>query len=98
MPGRIRANGMAIVLFINQVIAFAMADAFLPLQKAYGYAPLLYALAFFAFIYFLTAVFLLPETKGKSLEEIERLFDRHTPVRSAASRHERASYRCHKEI
>ena len=98
MPGRIRANGMAIVLFINQVIAFAMADAFLPLQKAYGYAPLLYALAFFAFIYFLTAVFLLPETKGKSLEEIERIFDRHTPVRSAASRHERASYRRHKEI
>jgi hypothetical protein len=85
MPGRIRANGMAIALFINQVIAFAMADAFLPLQKAYGYAPLLYVLALFAFIYFLTAVFLLPETKGKSLEEIERLFDHHAPVHLAMS-------------
>ena len=85
MPGRIRANGMAIALFINQVIAFAMADAFLPLQKTYGYAPLLYVLALFAFIYFLTAVFLLPETKGKSLEEIERLFDHHAPVHLAMS-------------
>jgi sugar porter (SP) family MFS transporter len=76
MPGRIRANGMAIALFLNQMVAFAIADAFLPWQKACGYAVVFYCLAFFAFLYFLTAVFLLPETKGKTLEEIERYFTR----------------------
>ncbi|MBO7688458.1 MAG: MFS transporter [Kiritimatiellae bacterium] len=74
MPGRIRANGMAIALFVNQMVAFAIADAFLPWQKACGYAVVFYSLAFFAFLYFLAAAFLLPETKGKTLEEIERSF------------------------
>ena len=76
MPSRIRANGMAIALFANQVVAFAIADAFLPWQKACGYAAVFYSLAFFALVYYLTATFLLPETKGKTLEEIERHFAR----------------------
>ena len=74
MPGRIRANGMAVALFVNQMVAFAIADAFLPWQKACGYATVFYCLAGFAFLYFLTAVFLLPETKGKTLEEIEEFW------------------------
>ena len=78
MPSRIRANGMAIALFVNQMVAFAIADAFLPWQKACGYAVVFYSLAFFAFLYYLAAAFLLPETKGKTLEEIERYFlERH---------------------
>ena len=76
MPGRIRANGMAIALFVNQMVAFAIADAFLPWQKACGYAVVFYSLAGFAFLYFLVATFLLPETKGKTLEEIEAHFAR----------------------
>jgi len=74
MPSRIRANGMSIALFVNQMVAFAIADAFLPWQKACGYAVVFYSLAGFAFLYFLTATFLLPETKGKTLEEIEAYF------------------------
>ena len=74
MPSRIRANGMSIALFVNQMVAFAIADAFLPWQKACGYAVVFYSLAGFAFLYFLTATFLLPETKGKTLEEIEAFF------------------------
>ena len=76
MPSRIRANGMSIALFVNQMVAFAIADAFLPWQKACGYAVVFYSLAGFAFLYFLTATFLLPETKGKTLEEIETYFAR----------------------
>ena len=74
MPGRIRANGMAIALFVNQMVAFAIAGAFLPWQKACGYAVVFYCLAFAAFLYFLTAALLLPETKGKTLEQIEAYF------------------------
>ncbi len=76
MPGRIRANGMAIALFVNQMVAFAIADAFLPWQKACGYSVVFYSLAFFAFLYFLTAAFLLPETKGRTLEEIEKMWEK----------------------
>jgi hypothetical protein len=76
MPGRIRANGMSIALFVNQMVAFAIADLFLPWQKACGYAAVFYSLAFFAFVYFLTAAFLLPETKGRTLEEIEKMWEK----------------------
>ena len=75
MPGRIRANGMSIALFVNQMVAYAIADAFLPWQKACGYSVVFYSLAFFAFLYFLTAAFLLPETKGRTLEEIEKMWE-----------------------
>ena len=74
MPGRIRANGMSVALFVNQMVAFAVADLFLPWQKACGYASVFCCLAFFAFAYFLAATFLLPETKGRTLEEIERMW------------------------
>ena len=80
MPGRIRANGMAIALFVNQMVAFAIADAFLPWQKACGYSVVFYCLAGFAFLYFLTAAFLLPETKGRTLEEIEKMWERKKEV------------------
>ena len=76
MPSRIRANGMSIALFVNQMVAFAIADLFLPWQKACGYATVFYWLAFFAFVYFLTAAFLLPETKGRTLEEIEKMWEK----------------------
>jgi hypothetical protein len=58
------------------MVAFAIADLFLPWQKACGYAVVFFSLAFFAFLYFLTATFLLPETKGRTLEEIEKMWER----------------------
>ena len=76
MPARIRANGMAVCLFVNQMTAFAIADVFLRWVEASGYSTVLFWLAGFAFVYFLVAALLLPETKGRTLEEIEAFFSK----------------------
>jgi len=75
MPTRIRANGMSLALLSNQFVAWGLAAAFLPLANALGFGPLFLVFAAFGAVYFLV-VLCLPETRGRSLEEIETLFDR----------------------
>ncbi len=74
MPTRIRANGMAIALLINQGVSTTIAGVFLPWVGAHGYSSVFFTLAGFTVIYFITAAFFLPETKGRTLEEIEEYF------------------------
>lgn len=76
LPTRIRSNGMSIALFLNSVTQTAIAAVFLPTVGKYGYASMFFAFAAFTVIYFVTAAFFLPETKGKTLEEIEACFER----------------------
>jgi MFS transporter, SP family, solute carrier family 2 (myo-inositol transporter), member 13 len=76
LPTRIRPNGMSIALFLNSVTQTAIAAVFLPTVGKYGYASMFFAFAGFTVIYFVTAAFFLPETKGKTLEEIEEYFER----------------------
>ena len=75
MPTRIRSNGMSIALLINQVVSTTIAAVFLPTVGRYGYSTMFFIWAGCTVVYFLTAVFLLPETKGKTLEEIEEHFE-----------------------
>jgi SP family myo-inositol transporter-like MFS transporter 13 len=75
MPTRIRSNGMSIALVINQLVSTTLAGIFLPFVSKHGYSSIFFLFASFTVIYFLTAVFLLPETKGKTLEEIEACFE-----------------------
>ncbi|MBR2839239.1 MAG: MFS transporter [Kiritimatiellae bacterium] len=74
MPSRIRANGMAIALFMNQLVAWGLASSFLPWVNAWGWASMFFFFAANGVAYFAVALFI-PETKGKSLDELERLFD-----------------------
>ncbi len=74
MPTRIRANGMAIALLVNQGVSTTIAGVFLPWVGNTGYAMVFFTLAGFTVIYFITAAFFLPETKGRTLEEIEKYF------------------------
>ncbi|WP_082551760.1 MFS transporter [Massilia sp. Root351] len=76
MPTRIRSNGMSIALLINQFVSTVIAAVFLPTVGQHGYATMFFYGAGCAVLYFLTAAFLLPETKGKTLEAIEAHFDR----------------------
>jgi len=75
MPQRIRANGMAIALFMNQFVAWGLASSFLPWVNRWGWYSMFFFFAANGVLYFITALFI-PETKGKSLEELETLFER----------------------
>jgi len=75
MPTRIRSNGMSVALLINQSVSTAIALVFLPTVGKYGYSTLFFTFAGATVVYFITAAFFLPETKGKTLEEIEEHFE-----------------------
>jgi MFS family permease len=75
MPTRIRANGMSVTLLINQAVSTTIAAVFLPTVGKYGYAAMFFFFAGCTVVYFVTAAFFLPETKGKTLEEIEKHFE-----------------------
>ncbi|HEX4037679.1 MAG TPA: MFS transporter [Acidobacteriaceae bacterium] len=74
MPVRIRSTGMGIALLLNQGVSAGIAAVFLPVVGRYGYAPMFLFWSACTVIYFLTATFFIPETKGKTLEEIEMHF------------------------
>ncbi|QEE29814.1 sugar porter family MFS transporter [Terriglobus albidus] len=76
MPTRIRSVGMGIALLINQGVSTTIAGVFLPVVSSHGYAAMFYFWAACSLVYFLTATFFLPETKGRTLEEIEAIFAR----------------------
>ena len=75
MPSRIRANGMAIALFLNQFVAWGLASSFLPWVNAWGWNTMFFFFAVNGVLYFLVSC-CIPETKGKSLDELERLFEK----------------------
>lgn len=76
MPTRIRSNGMSIALVLNQLVSTTLAAVFLPVVSKHGYSFMFFLFAGFTLVYLATTAFFLPETKGKTLEEIEAYFER----------------------
>lgn len=76
MPIRIRAGGMTVAGVCSMCIGWAIAQAFLPWSRVCGESAVFFTLGAVAVLYFLTARYLLPETRGRSLEEIERYFSK----------------------
>lgn len=76
MPTRIRATGMSIAMIINQGVSATIATVFPAWKDAWGFPAVFYSLAAFTVVYFIAAAFFLPETKGKTLEEIEKYFSK----------------------
>ena len=75
MPTRIRATGMSIAMIINQGVSAGIATVF-PwwCSVTNDNGSVFFVLAGFTVIYFITAAFFLPETKGRTLEEVEQYF------------------------
>ena len=71
LPTKIRSVGLAICLFGNSMLSSILANLFLVIKANMGFSGLFFMLAGFTFIYFIVATFFLPETKGKSVEEVE---------------------------
>ncbi len=78
MPTRIRSNGMSIALVLNQAVSTALAGIFLPFVARHGYSRMFFLFAAFTAVYFTVVLLFFPETKGKTLEEIEAHFE-HSP-------------------
>jgi MFS family permease len=74
MPTRIRATGMSIAMIINQGVSALIATVFPTWVAATSFQSVFFCLAGFTVIYFIAAAFFLPETKGRTLEEIEKYF------------------------
>ena len=73
-PTQIRGKGIALCLFFNSLASTALATLFLPLVKFLGMGSTYWLFAFFSCGYLFVAYFFLPETKEKSLEEIQDYF------------------------
>ena len=80
MPTRIRSVGMGVALLINQGVSTGIAAFFLPIVGNYGYSAMFGFWGACTVVYFITAAFFLPETKGKTLEEIEEYFEAKKPA------------------
>jgi MFS family permease len=78
MPTRIRSNGMSVALVLNQLVSTTLAAIFLPFVSKHGYSSMFFLFAVFTMVYLSAVTFLLPETKGKTLEEIEAHFEGRT--------------------
>ena len=76
MPTRIRSFGMGVGVLGNALVSIGTVAIFLPTVGNYGYAVMWGGWLACTVLYFCLAAFLLPETKGKTLEEIESHFSR----------------------
>lgn len=72
LPTPVRSIGFIIGGFASIITGTIFASKFLIIGNAFGYSFLFSMLAVFAFIYLIFSKLALPETSGKSLEEIEK--------------------------
>jgi SP family galactose:H+ symporter-like MFS transporter len=70
-PTRVRGKGIAFCLFFSSLSATVLSIYFLPLVKAIGMGKTYWMFAAFTLGYFLVVLFYLPETKARTLEEIQ---------------------------
>src|SRR6185436_12457789 len=73
-PGRVRGRAVAAATAVNWGAAFLVSQFFLTLIDAIGVAATFWLFAFFCLVGWLWIWRAVPETKGRSLEEIERMW------------------------
>ncbi|KAJ3697525.1 hypothetical protein LUZ61_001230 [Rhynchospora tenuis] len=76
IPLKLRAQGMGLAIAVNRVVCGIVTMTFISLCEAISIAYTFYLYAMIIGFAFVFVYFCLPETRGKSLEEIEVLFAR----------------------
>ncbi len=79
-PGRIRGRAVAFATAVNWGAAFLVSEFFLTLLDWLGSSATFWLFAFFAIVAFVWIFKKVPETKGRSLEDIQKLWDADDPV------------------
>ncbi len=74
-PSRIRGRGVAVATAANWGSAWLVSQFFLTLTDSIGQAATFWLFAFFSVVAFVWIKLRVPETKGKTLEEIELLWE-----------------------
>ena len=73
-PPKARELVASLATVVHWMMAFAVTFSFLPAQEALGAAGVFYFFSAMCFCGIIVVYLLLPETKGKSLEEIQEKF------------------------
>jgi sugar porter (SP) family MFS transporter len=76
LPAKIRSTGMSVALCANSLISTAFASVFLPLAQHISYGGIFFICAIASGAYCLVCYNCVPETKNKSLEEIEKMLNK----------------------
>ena len=84
-PGEVRGRAVAVATAVNWGAAFLVSGFFLSLVKAIGQAYTFWLFAAFCVIGLIWVIVGVPETRGRSLEEIEASWTHVPPARSKSS-------------
>jgi len=79
-PNRIRGKAVAFASFTQWIFNFLVVLLFPHFLSSVGGAATFLFLALMSFLQWLFTYLYIPETKGKSLEEIEQLWDKKSPA------------------
>lgn len=74
-PLRLRAQGSGLAISVNRVVSGVLAMSFLTISMKITFGGMFFVLAGIMVVATVFFYFIMPETKGKTLEEIEALFD-----------------------
>ena len=75
LPSKFRGPGYSIVCFVFYISGFTVTKTFIDLQRALGSAGSFWFYGGFCAVAVLFGIFVLPETKGKTPEEIQEIFN-----------------------
>lgn len=75
LPNHVRGKGVALCLCFNSLCSAILSSVFLNIIDKFGMGHTFWLLGFFSLLYFVIVYTLLPETKGKTLEQIQRFFN-----------------------
>lgn len=81
-PMRVRAQGTSLAVSVNRLVSGAVSMSFLSVSEKISFGGTFFVLGGVMVLATIFFYFLLPETRGKSLEEIEEIFEDKDPKTS----------------